>query len=38
VGRDSSGQANSVDYSKIVAVLINAVKELDARVKALENK
>jgi hypothetical protein len=38
VGKDSNGQVNSVEYSKIVAVLINAVKELDARVKALENK
>jgi hypothetical protein len=38
VGKDSSGQANSVDYSKLVAVLINAVKELDTRVKALERK
>lgn len=38
VGKDFEGNPNSVDYSKLVAVLINAVNELTARVEALEQK
>jgi hypothetical protein len=38
VGKDSEGNPSSVDYSKLVAVLINAVKELTARVETLEQK
>lgn len=38
VGKDAENIPNSVDYSKLVAVLINAVKELEARIALLENK
>lgn len=38
VGKDVENLPCSVDYSKLVAVLINAIKELEARIEALENK
>lgn len=38
VGKDTENNPNSVDYSKLVAVLINAIKELETRIVALENK
>lgn len=38
VGKDAENNPNSVDYSRLVAILINAIKELEARIVVLENK
>lgn len=38
VGKDGDSIPCSVDYSKLVPVLINAIKELEARIAVLENK
>lgn len=38
VGKDAENNPNSVDYSRLVAILINAIKELEARIVALETK
>lgn len=36
VGKDSSGNATGIDYGRITALLVETVKELNARVKTLE--
>lgn len=38
VGYDEQGQVCSVDYSKIVPILINSIKELTERIETLERK
>jgi Chaperone of endosialidase len=38
VGKGPVGECESIDYSKLVPVLINAIKELTLRVQALEAK
>jgi hypothetical protein len=36
VGKNSSGQIESVDYGRIAAILVEATKEIDARLKKVE--
>lgn len=38
VGHDDKGRADSLDYGKLTAVLIEAVREIDGRVHALEHQ
>ena len=38
VGHDDKGRADSLDYGKLTAVLIEAVREIDGRVNALEHQ
>jgi len=38
VGKDKDGEISGVDYGRLTAILIEAVKELSAKVKQLENR
>jgi hypothetical protein len=38
VGFDKQGRPNSVDWPNFTWVLVNAVKELDARLQRMENR
>ena len=38
VGKNGNNEITGVDYSRITALLIETVKELNIRIKALENR